>query len=280
MADKKEKKVSNKIYYIIIFGIAFMASALFAGFFISRNTGGVISFIHELMGEKNTGEVYAVSSAESPVSGAGMEPAIPYGIVPESSEVPQSYFKDSLFIGDSLTHGMRDYGVMSYNNVIAYSGVRMEAAVDEKLFQNDEGDTFTIAEASRAYAPEQIYIMLGANSISSLEPQSIIDLYRRLVEDLKTAHPESRILIQSILPVTTSYEQIYPDHSNAKIDEVNYLLIDMCKQMGLYYINVQAEFRDTSGGLIQEYTSGDGLHLNPEGYAVWTAYLQSHVVEN
>lgn len=197
--------------------------------------------------------------------------------VPESPSVDNAYFQNVLFIGDSLTQGIKSYGYLPYNNVLAKTGLTLQSALDDSLFESEDGNR-TLVEAIGGYSATKIYMMLGTNNIAQMTPEQLIDKYTALVQEIKNEYPKMTIVIQAILPVTEAFETKNATHTNEKIDKVNLLLREMCKQEELYYINVSMVYKDDSGALCYAFSPNDGLHISKNAYTLWIDYLKTHTV--
>lgn len=140
------------------------------------------------------------------------------------------------------------------------------------LNQGISGDTSTgILRRLSAFSstkPEAIYIMAGVNDLrKGTSDQVILSNHRRIVRRLKITHPNSYIIIQSILPTRR------PKISNIRIRKLNTQLARIAKEEGVNYVNIHKWFTDFKGELRQELTT-DGLHLSLDGYDVWQSAIE------
>ncbi|BAY80935.1 hypothetical protein NIES267_04000 [Calothrix parasitica NIES-267] len=140
------------------------------------------------------------------------------------------------------------------------------------LNQGISGDTSTgILRRISAFSstkPEAIYIMAGVNDLrKGTSDKVILSNHRRIVRRLKITHPNSYIIIQSILPTRR------PKISNIRIRKLNTQLARIAKEEGVNYVNIHKWFTDFKGELRQELTT-DGLHLSLDGYEVWQSAIE------
>ena len=140
------------------------------------------------------------------------------------------------------------------------------------LNQGISGDTssgiLTRLSAFSATKPEVIYIMAGVNDLrKGTSDKIILSNHRRIVRRLKITHPNSHIIIQSILPTRR------PKIPNTRIRNLNGQLAIIAKEEGVNYVNIHKWFTDFKGDLRQELTT-DGLHLSLNGYEVWQAAIE------
>ncbi len=135
------------------------------------------------------------------------------------------------------------------------------------LNQGISGDTSGgILRRLSAFAktrPDVIYLMAGINDLrKGAKDKTILDNYRQILRDLRRNHPQSFVIVQSILP--TRFNPAF----NQRIRKLNQQLLSMAHQEGANYLNLQIVFSDTQGNLRRDLTT-DGLHLSPHGYELW-----------
>lgn len=251
-----------------------------------------------------TAETLAASAASGSSSGEGQpegsEPAEPddtSGNVPEGEDdeprtekgndpqvgegdwLSSDYFDDAIFVGDSITEGIKLYDVMSNVTVLASTGVNLNSLYTKDAITLEDGSKVPILEATAHYNPGKIYLMMGVNSILSDEESFRAD-YGRVVDTLISQHPDAILYIQSILPVTADYEQRQNAVTdNAKIDRYNEILKELAVEKKVYYLNVAEVFKDADGCLPNSASPKDGIHFGSSWYRTWFDYLRTHGVE-
>lgn len=194
--------------------------------------------------------------------------------VAQGDWVPSAYFDDAMFVGDSITDGIKLYEVMSNATVLANTGINLDS-IFTKVVSTPTGEK-TIMEASKDYDPGKIYLLMGINSMLSGE-DAFIKSYERLVDELIAQHPDAILYIQSILPVTAEYEtRQNAVTDNATIDAYNARLKALAEEKGVYYLNVAEVFKDATGALYAEASPRDGIHFGATWYRKWFDYLRTH----
>ncbi len=134
-------------------------------------------------------------------------------------------------------------------------------------------------EAWQALRPRRIFLMIGINDlIRGAQTQAVIATNRRLIQVLRQAHPEAQIVVQSILPhsgLNTTWEgkDKLQQVSIATIQQINRELAAIAQAESVRYLDLYPLFCDRNGFLRQDLTT-DGLHLNPQGYLVWSTALK------
>ncbi len=140
------------------------------------------------------------------------------------------------------------------------------------LNQGISGDTSTgILKRLSAFSntkPDVIYVMAGINDLrKGVKGEVILRNHRTMIRNLQRNHPNSLIIVQSILPTRL------PNIPNRRIQRINQQLARLAKQEGVSYLDLHIWFTDSEGKLRQDLTT-DGLHLSENGYAVWQSVLQ------
>ncbi len=201
--------------------------------------------------------------------------------VPESESVGEDYFKDALFIGDSLsvTLSMWKYpgGLDGTSKICAYKGITPGQILQNVTTENVDGKQVNVWDEITAQDPGKIYVLLGANSLSIDTNDTIIADYKRLVQALKEEFPSVPIFVMGLTPVTESTSAERVTMTNRRIVTVNALLAEMATEESCYYIDLYTALADEEGNLPYSISQEDGIHLKENGVKQWIAYLASHV---
>ncbi len=129
--------------------------------------------------------------------------------------------------------------------------------------------------------PQAIFVMIGINDLmKGISDQELLNHYSQMLKDLRQTHPDSKIVMQSILPradesiVTAESRQQLLKISNDRIRTINQKLAAMTQSAGASYLDLQPIFADERGFLRPDLTT-DGLHLSQQGYLVWRSALET-----
>jgi lysophospholipase L1-like esterase len=127
--------------------------------------------------------------------------------------------------------------------------------------------------------PETIFIMIGINDLlRGTNELTILENQRLMIDYLKTVHPQAQIVVQSILPhaaeqATWEGRDRLMNLPNQKIQALNRQLETVAQEEGVYFLDLYSLFTDDAGNL-QMALSTDGLHLNQQGFYVWSIALR------
>lgn len=198
-------------------------------------------------------------------------PDVSYGIVPELEEVPDSYFDDAVFIGDSLTIGLQNHSGFN-SEFLCLPGLSIRNIKDERF-----GDGSTVYDRLENLEHiGKLYIMLGTNDALFGETEEFTAGYEELVDYVRELFPNVIVYCQSIMPISREFEETH-DLKNSMIDPYNDIILGMTDKKQCYYMDVHSFYENEDGYLPHE-AGGDGVHLSPENYRVFAAYLKKHAV--
>jgi lysophospholipase L1-like esterase len=116
------------------------------------------------------------------------------------------------------------------------------------------------------YDPKWILVYEGDNDLAAGEsPESIFEDFKIFVEKVKTQLPNSKVGYCSIRP------SIARTNLRDKQLRVNQMIKDYCKSLkGFYFIDIYKEYFLPNGDLMPNVFVSDKLHLNKQGYEIWT----------
>jgi len=142
---------------------------------------------------------------------------------------------------------------------------------------NTEGMLARIDEVCAA-KPQKFFIMAGINDISQNRAnKEIISNYRDIISKLKSISPQTKIYIQSVLPINNDFGKykrlIGKEH---QIVDLNNQLKLLAYNDHITFINLFPLYAGADGKLKNEFTS-DGLHLKPQAYNSWVNIIYHYV---
>jgi len=203
-------------------------------------------------------------------------------ILPETNDMGQSYLDTIVFFGDSTTYGLKPYAMLAGGRDTTQvwapiSGtLSLDKALIAKIYYPETGEEITVTEALRTKKPDILVITLGVNGISFMDEDTFKNYYKKLVNEIKTASPGTKVILQSIFPVSTLWEQT-ESINNDKIDAANQWVLQIAKDCGVKYLESCTALKDDTGFLPISYqNSGDGMHLNTAGFTALLQYIKTH----
>ena len=134
-----------------------------------------------------------------------------------------------------------------------------------------------VADAVAEIKPQYLLISVGQeNGVRYCTEEQFKSYYTNLIVAVKEASPDTKIILNSILPVSKKYERKTSGISMEKIDAANTWIIEIAEEQNVKYLDSASSLKNKKGYLDAKYDSGDGLHLNGEGYAQFLNYVRTH----
>lgn len=124
--------------------------------------------------------------------------------------------------------------------------------------------------------PKKIFLMIGINDIINYDKsvEQVLINYKIILIEFHKKTQNTKVFIQSVLPVNNQVTRFFQDNSN--ILKLNSKLQELSKEFSYQYIDVFSYLSDSEKQLDIKYTS-DGLHLNGQGYLMWTKAIENYV---
>lgn len=178
---------------------------------------------------------------------------------------------DYLFLGDSM---------IEYLNLESYFGdinaINRGVAGATTKFINDNIDTI-ISNIN----PKTIFLSVGSNDLVLLEatPDETASNVINLIDKLRGLFPNAKINYLSTTPVINEdhklYKKIYiAGRTNDELKRVNELVFNN-KNNSYNFINLfDSVLKDN---YLNEDLTYDGIHLNKNGYEIYTEILKKHM---
>ena len=186
-----------------------------------------------------------------------------------------SYFDDALFIGDSRTVGLYEYGGLGNAEVFADSGMSIYKVFNEE-FALRSGETVTLNEALSTKDFGKIYIMLGINELG-YDFEQTVERFSEAVDTILTAQPKAYIFIQANLHITKEKSEKSEYFTNSNIDRYNEAISKLADNEQIFYLDVNPLYDDEQGCLSKEFTA-DHAHIKGKHYTEWVEFILQNAV--
>ncbi len=190
--------------------------------------------------------------------------------------VDDSYFKDALFIGDSRTVGIKEYGKLKEATYFCDTGMSIYNIYSRKVSISGVGKVdLKKLLSTKKYG--KIYIMLGINEIGYPLDNSA-KKFREVVQYIQKSQPNAIIIIQANLHVSKAKSDNNSTFNNKRIDKYNSKLAAIADSKRIFYIDANGIFDDGKGNLKAE-TTFDNVHIYAKYYIEWTKYIKEHGIK-
>lgn len=199
-------------------------------------------------------------------------------LLAETADAGTEYLDSTLFLGDSNTVRLYNNGLISLQQLCAKEGIGTQVALNEGIvtFKNDTTH-YTIAQAVAKMKPRRVVMTFGTND-TGMEVADFISNYTALVQAIQEAYPYTDIIVNTVPPIPENHSN-YPHMDQAKIDDFNMALLNMCEQLGVKFLNTAEVLKGENGyGQPDYYTDGD-IHLKSAGLKAALNYLRTHTYQ-
>ncbi len=197
----------------------------------------------------------------------------------EYRTVEDDYFKDALFIGDSRTVGLYDYGGLEDTATFyASTGLTIYKLLDAEIVTvPGQKEKLTVEEALQQYSFSKIYLMIGINEMGTGTVETFMEKYKEVVNRIQELQPNAIIYLQGIMKVTTERSSQGDYITNEGIEVRNTEIEKLADYVKVYYLDVNPLICDETGGMNPDYTF-DGVHLKAQYVTIWKDFLKSHAL--
>lgn len=194
--------------------------------------------------------------------------------------VEDDYFADAVFIGDSRTVGMYEYGSLEeISTFYASTGLTVYKMFDSPIIKvPGQRKKQTVEEALQKNSFTKIYLMIGINEMGTGTVETFIAKYKEAVEHLRELQPDAVIYLQGIMKVTTERSEQGDYITNEGIEARNEEIAKLADNDHVFYLDVNPLICDETGGMEPSYTF-DGVHLKAQYIPIWKDYLKEHAVD-
>lgn len=203
-------------------------------------------------------------------------PAVAFAQV--DSSYKNWYYEGRMELYDQLNNQPAD--ILFLGNSITERGEWAELLPGRKIANRGIGGDNTFGVLARLdgvikQKPKKIFLLIGINDIGrGLPTEVILSNYRQIVSRLTQSLPETKLIIQSVLPMNEGklpYD--YLKGKAAKVKALNEGIVLITTEFNLTYLNLHELFADGKGELKAGYTK-DGIHIEPAAYVDWVNWLK------
>lgn len=195
----------------------------------------------------------------------------------EFVRVEEDYFDDALFIGDSRTQGLFEYGGME-ERATFYCKTSLtiyDLFKKDKAFIKKDGESMTLTQALTERQFGKIYLMVGINELGTGTPEYFFEEYAKAVYKIRELQPDAIIFVEGIMRVASQKNASDPIFNNTGINIRNVEIETLADNHSIFYIDVNEAVCDENGNLHDDWTF-DQIHLKARYYEIWKEFLLDH----
>jgi lysophospholipase L1-like esterase len=172
-----------------------------------------------------------------------------------------------IFLGNSLTE-MWDINYYFNDSTLLNAGITGDFS---------EGLTKRLDNIIKL-KPTKLFIEIGINDmIEKISLDEICANYREVIKMVQAQSPQTKIFIQSNLPVIINRPSFLTDDKdvNNRVLQQNENLKKIAKEFNLTYIDIHTTFIKHPN--LDELFIPDGIHLTPTAYNLWKTILMPYL---
>ena len=204
-------------------------------------------------------------------------------ILKETKDGKEKYSNQFTFIGDSTALYYVMNKTISGKQLWHREKILLNNVFNTNIMINHQDSGKKLLDAYNESKPSHVLLMFGTDSAGSMEINDFISNYQRLITEMKRINPNGVIIVQSILPVSSYYDENSRNLNNNKINKLNYYLAKMCEELNISFLNTAEALKNSQGQLKDEFyrdsATESGIYLNEEANEVAMKYFRTHIKE-
>ena len=191
-------------------------------------------------------------------------------------DAKKGYLNRCVFLGDSRTVAMVNYGFINDDAALAQIGISHPSFANN-TFMNNAGKEYTLKSYLSSHQAPVIYIALGVNGINDPSEEHYKKTFIELIDKVEGLAPNSNIVLMSIGPVNDNgiYKKTV---QNSWIEKYNSFLLETARDRHIFYLDIAEVLKGSDGQVKSEYNGGDGLHYSNSGCEAIFNYIFEHPV--
>ena len=192
-----------------------------------------------------------------------------------------SYFDDAVFIGDSRTAGLADYGnLTAHASYFATESLTIYDIMESSLSlrtPNGEEKAAKLPNVLKKHTYKKIYFCIGINELGNVGTKPFYEKYAEVIGQIRELQPNAVIYVQGIMHESKKMSSKDPVFNNKNVLEKNRAIATLANGHDIFYLDMNEAVCDGDGNLIDDYTN-DGIHLKASEYVRWEDWLRAHVI--
>ena len=198
---------------------------------------------------------------------------MPCASAEDIKEIPESWFDDAVFIGDSIVGSLGIEvlidGGLGEAQILYVNGLSCCRMVEKGEKIPYMGRMHTIGETVELSGANKVFLLFAMNDIGQTEDVTV-KLWDAVLAQIKEAAPDVRIFLMSGTP-------IYSEHgyfTNKNMLAYNEILKAECEKLDCVYVDITDGLSDENGLLKKEFHK-DAFHFTNAACVQWIKNLKN-----
>lgn len=195
------------------------------------------------------------------------------------------FFKNSVFVGDSLMEGFRSYcqskgeGFLSEPVFLAAKSFSLRQALspvtESSLHPSFRGKKMLVEDALEEYGAEKVFLFFGINDMVGLTAEETEKEYNDFIYRIHSKTPDVKIYVIGATYIYNGGQK--GGFTNERIRKFNDSMYQYCSKFDYTeFINIGDRLIDSTDGVNVEYTSDRYVHIKPSAYDIWVKVLRQY----
>ena len=208
-------------------------------------------------------------------SGTAASSAAAQKVTPKKGkEKTAGYFKDAAFVGDDLVAALSKHSFWDGSTLFLATGKANPSNILREQLFTQNGQSVTALQALKNSGPKKVYICLGLNGVSWLSSEDMRSSIRDFVQRVQKELPKAQVYLLAIPTVDSATQQALPNFQNSKIQSYDELLLSLCEELEIYYLQPQGE--ELSQFVASVDTGTSQLQLSQQAVDAWLSTIRSY----
>lgn len=256
-------KLKKKVVYIFLLLVIFfsLSSKNVIPSAISKNTKNGIKKINSMQSKTVADIKKDATNKKIDVKEKNIEDIIDKAINTPSYTTKdyKEFFKNTVFMGDSLTEAIYAYGFLDSTSVVAEKGKNVMTALEDDLPKVVN------------LVPNRVIMLYGMNDLACFDNlDDFYDKYKILVNSIKEKLPETQIIVISTFYATDEAVVNSKYLSKDRVDEANKYIKKMCEEESITYLDLRSIISKKPG-----LYEPDGIHVVGNFYNIYLEVLMN-----
>lgn len=188
--------------------------------------------------------------------------------------VDDSWFENTLFIGDSRMQGLSLYARSGNAHYFCKQSLNFSSVFKQSLSDKGNFSDMTLEQLLCENQYDKIIVNFGLNEAGYSESwfRQNFDVF---MTKIRSWQPNAKIILNGIMPVTKGYIAASKYGScwePEKLRQLSQIMASYANGTDVFYIDCTACFADSDGYLFESLT-GDGCHPTATHYKTWRSWM-------
>ena len=192
------------------------------------------------------------------------------------TRVPDSWYENTLFIGNSQMNGLAHYARVPNAHYYAKDAMTFVNVFKKELSDQDNFQNMTLEKLLTTRQYDKIVLNFGFNEAGAGGFKWFSTRFDQFMEKIRSWQPNAKIIINAIMPVSRGLLAERGEAGNCwkpeNLKKLNDFFKSYANGVDVFYIDCTPYFGDQDGYMFDSITN-DGIHVKVKYYKVWRDWM-------